>query len=99
VTIDAHVHLWRLARGDNHALRPSMTSIYGDREPADLKPRLDAAGVRRVVVVQAAETLAETLFTIGLARKFAWIAGVVGWVAGCSNRGWRRDFARWSSMT
>ena len=57
-----------------------MTSIYGDREPADLRPRLDAAGVRRVVVVQAAETLAETLFTIGLARKFAWIAGVVGWV-------------------
>ena len=80
MTIDAHVHLWRLSRGDNVALSSSMTAIYMDREPADLKPRLDAAGVGRVVVVQAAETLAETLFTIGLARKFTWIAGVVAWV-------------------
>ena len=80
MTIDAHVHLWRLSRGDNVALTPAMTPIYRDREPADLKPLIDAAGVGRVVVVQAAETLAETLFTIGLARKFAWIAGVVAWV-------------------
>jgi L-fuconolactonase len=80
MTVDAHVHVWRLARGDNAALTPAMTAIYGDREPADLKPGLDAAGVRRVVVVQAAETLAETLFTVGLARKFTWIAGVVAWV-------------------
>jgi L-fuconolactonase len=80
VTIDAHVHLWRLARGDNVALSPAMTAIYRDREPADLKPRIDAAGVRRIVVVQAAETLAESLFTIGLARKLPWIAGIVAWV-------------------
>ena len=78
--IDAHVHLWRLSRGDNIALDASMTAIYRDREPQDLAPRLEAAGVSRVVVVQAAETLAETLFTVGLARKFPWIAGVVAWV-------------------
>jgi L-fucono-1,5-lactonase len=80
LTIDAHVHLWRLSRGDNAALTPAMTAIYKDREPADLKPLLDAAGVARVVVVQAAETLAETLFTVGLARKNFWIAGVVAWI-------------------
>jgi L-fucono-1,5-lactonase len=80
VTVDAHIHLWRLSRGDNVALTPAMTAIYRDREPADLKPLIEAAGVERVVVVQAAETLAETLFTIGLARKIPWIAGVVGWV-------------------
>jgi L-fuconolactonase len=57
-----------------------MTAIYRDREPADLKPLIDAAGVARVVVVQAAETLAETLFTVGLARKHAWIAGIVAWI-------------------
>jgi L-fuconolactonase len=78
--VDAHVHLWRLSRGDNAALSPAMTAIYRDRGPADLKPLLDAAGVARVVVVQAAETLAETLFTVGLARKHTWIAGVVAWV-------------------
>ena len=69
LTVDAHVHLWRLSRGDNVALSPAMTAIYKDREPADLKPLIDAAGVGRVVVVQAAETLAETLFTIGLGRE------------------------------
>jgi L-fuconolactonase len=79
VIIDAHVHLWRLARGDNLALTPAMTPIYRDREPADLRPLLDRAGVDRVVVVQAAWTLAETLFTIGLSVRFPWIAGVVGW--------------------
>jgi L-fucono-1,5-lactonase len=80
VTIDAHVHLWRLSRGDNVALKSTMEPIYKDREPQDLKPLIDAAGIGRVVVVQAAETLAETLFTVGLARKFPWIAGVVAWV-------------------
>ena len=80
MTIDAHVHLWRLSRRDNVALTPTMRPIYMDREPADLKPIIDAAGVGRVVVVQAAETLAETLFIIGLAREFPWIAGIVAWV-------------------
>lgn len=80
MTIDAHVHLWRLSRGDNAALTRAMTAIYRDREPTDLKPLLDSAGVERVVVVQAAETLAETLFMLGLARKAPWIAGVVAWV-------------------
>lgn len=80
MSIDAHVHLWRLARGDNLALLPSMAPIYRDREPADLRPLLDAAGIERAIVVQAAWTLAETLFTIGLSARHKWIAGVVGWV-------------------
>ena len=80
VTIDAHVHLWRLSRGDNVALGPAMAPIYRDCEPADLKPLIDAASVERVVVVQAAGTLAETLFTVGLARKFAG--------SPASSRGW-----------
>ena len=79
MTVDAHVHLWRLSRGDNVALTPAMTAIYQDREPADLKPLIDAAHVGRVVAVQAAETYAETFFTIGLAAKARWIAGVVAW--------------------
>lgn len=80
MTIDAHIHLWRLARGDNIALTPAMAPIYRDREPAALRPQLEAAGIDRIIVVQAAETLAETLFIIGLARKFSWIAGIVAWI-------------------
>lgn len=80
MAIDAHVHLWRLKRGDNLALTPDMVPIYRDREPDDLRPLLDAAGIDRIIVVQAAWTLAETLFTVGLSARYRWIAGVVGWV-------------------
>lgn len=78
--VDAHVHLWRLARGDNIAVLPAMTPIYRDLEPPDLEPRMNAAGVGRAIVVQAAETLAESLFIIGLARKYTWIAGIIAWI-------------------
>jgi len=78
--VDAHIHFWRLIRGDNLALSPSMTSIFRDIQPRDLKPKLNSAGVDRIVVVQAAETFAETLFIVGLARKFPWISAVVAWI-------------------
>ena len=78
--IDAHVHLWRLARGDNVSLSPQMTPIWRDMEPPELQPRLNAAGVGQVVAVQAAETLAEALYLVGLARRHPVIAGVVAWV-------------------
>jgi L-fuconolactonase len=80
VAIDAHIHFWRLARGDNVALSPAMVPIWRDLEPDHLRPLLDAAGVERIIVVQAATTLAETLYTLGLATRFPWIAGVIGWV-------------------
>ncbi len=80
MNIDAHIHLWRLARGDNASLSPAEPVLWRDYEPADLRPLLDAAGIDAIVVVQAAATLAETLFTLGLAERHPWIAAVVGWV-------------------
>jgi L-fuconolactonase len=80
VIVDAHIHFWRLARGDNSALDASMRPLLSDHEPATLRPLLDACGVSRIVVVQAAETLAESLYTIGMAAATPWIAGVVGWI-------------------
>jgi L-fuconolactonase len=78
--IDAHIHFWRLARGDNTALEPWMGPLLHDHEPETLRPQLDACGIDRIVVVQAAETLAENLYTLGLAARTPWIAGVVGWI-------------------
>lgn len=78
--VDSHVHFWRLARGDNTALSPEMKSIFSDREPAHLKPLMDTVGVNRAVTVQAAETLAENFYTIGLSRRYGWISGVIGWI-------------------
>ncbi|MDJ0685840.1 MAG: amidohydrolase family protein [Alphaproteobacteria bacterium] len=78
--IDAHVHFWRLARSVNTALTPDMHAIYRDCEPEELTPVLDAAGVDGVVAVQASETLGENLFMAGLAERFDWIVGIVGWL-------------------
>ncbi|MGO4840729.1 amidohydrolase, partial [Rhizobiaceae sp. 2RAB30] len=78
--IDAHQHYWQIARGDYDWMGPQVEPIRRDYFPADMKPHLDAAGVTRTVVVQAAATVAETEFMLGLADNDDTIAAVVGWV-------------------
>ncbi len=78
--IDAHQHYWRLVRGDYGWLTPALSAIYSDFGPADLAPHLEAYGIRRTVLVQAAPTEAETRYLLNLATTTASIAGVVGWV-------------------
>ncbi len=77
--VDAHIHFWQLSRGDYTALEPHMTILLTDHLPEHLKPWLEKAGVNQIVVVEAAETFAESSFTLSLARKHPFIAGVVGW--------------------
>lgn len=78
--IDAHQHFWSLARGDYGWLTPEMEPIYRDFLPGDLKPLLAGAGIDGTILVQAAPTVAETEFMLGLAREETFIRGVVGWV-------------------
>lgn len=78
--IDAHVHLWRLARGDYGWLTSDLKAIYRDFEVTDLRQRLQAAGVDQAVLVQAAPTIAETEFLLEIAENASEIAGVVGWI-------------------
>lgn len=78
--IDAHVHLWRLARGEYAWITDAMTALQRDFEPEDVKPLLEAAGVEGAILVQAAPTVAETRFLLQHARAQPWIVGVVGWI-------------------
>jgi L-fuconolactonase len=78
--VDAHIHFWQLSKGWYTALEPHMTILLKDHLPDDLAPWLAAAGVDKIVVVEAAETVEESHFVLGLARKYPFIAGVVGWV-------------------
>jgi L-fuconolactonase len=78
--IDAHQHFWRRSRGDYHWLTPAMTALWDDFEPERLRPQLLARGISGCIAVQAAESVEETLFLLGLARQHPWIEGVVGWV-------------------
>ena len=80
---DAHQHFWQLARGDYAWLRadaPEMAALVRDFLPDALAPLLRAHGVTRTVLVQAAESVAETEFLLGLAAAHDFVAGVVGWV-------------------
>jgi L-fuconolactonase len=77
--IDAHVHYWSVARGDYAWMTPDLP-ICRDFLPADGKPLFDAAGVDGIVLVQAADSEAETRFMLSLADLDSRIKGVVGWI-------------------
>ena len=77
--VDAHHHVWRIARGDYAWMRPDMP-IYRDFSLDDLRPLL--GDVTATVLVQAAATEAETGFMLETARASGGLVrGVVGWVA------------------
>lgn len=81
--IDAHQHFWRLSRGDYRWLRadiPALAPIHRDVEPDELRPLLARHGVVKTVLVQAADSEAETEHLLSLARAHDVIGGVVGWV-------------------
>jgi L-fuconolactonase len=77
--IDAHHHLWTLARGDYGWLTPALAPIYRDFGLADLAPHLAAAGIEGTILVQAAPTEAETMFLLDIAESSDVVRGVVGW--------------------
>jgi len=77
--IDSHHHFWRVERGDYHWM-PETGVLRQDYMPCDLRPLLRRAGVDRTVLVQAAQTEAETEFLLELAAETDFVAGVVGWL-------------------
>jgi L-fuconolactonase len=79
LNIDAHFHLWRLARADYGWLTPALAPIYRDVEVDDWRAVAAPLGVTGGVVVQAAPTEDETRFLLGIASASPDVLGVVGW--------------------
>lgn len=83
--IDSHVHFWQIDRGDyDWMMGPeteSLKAIKRDFCAPDLRPQIRAAGVERILLVQAAATVAESEFLLRQARETPEVAGIVGWVA------------------
>jgi len=78
--IDAHQHFWDPAREDYGWMPPDdpvLTRTYG---PDDLRPALAETGVGRTVLVQAAQTVAETEYLLKIAEATPEVAKVVGWI-------------------
>ena len=77
IRVDAHHHVWRVARGDYGWLTPA-SRIYRDYTLDDLRPLL--GDISATVLVQAAPTEAETNFLLTVARNsHGLVRGVVGW--------------------
>jgi L-fuconolactonase len=77
--LDTHQHFWKANRGDYHWMTPEVKILARDYLPNDLRPELRKAGVSRTILVQAAQTAAETEFLLQLAEETDFVAGVIGW--------------------
>jgi L-fuconolactonase len=78
--IDSHQHFWKAARGDYHWMSPAVPVLCRDYLPEDLRPWLVKNRIDKTVLVQAAQTNAETDFLLDLAQRNDFIAGVIGWL-------------------
>ncbi|MEV8214243.1 amidohydrolase family protein [Leifsonia sp. NPDC077715] len=79
-TIDAHLHLWDLGHGTYSWLSDAVAPINRTFAFAEVEPQLAAAGVDRVVLVQAADTADDTAAMLAVAAAQPRVAGVVGWI-------------------
>ena len=78
--IDAHQHFWNPARSDYGWLPiddPILSRIYS---PCDLKPLLEKTGVSKTVLIQAAPSVEETEYLLGIADSTPFVSAVVGWI-------------------
>jgi L-fuconolactonase len=78
--IDSHQHFWLTSRGDYGWMGDHVKPLLRDFMPGDLEPLLRRAGIDRTILVQAAETEAETDFLLEIAARTPFVAGVVGWL-------------------
>ena len=78
--IDAHHHCWRYTPEEFSWIDDGMRAIRRNFYPVDLAPLLKAAGIDGTVVVQARQTVEETLQLLEHTQRHRFIKGVVGWV-------------------
>ena len=78
--VDAHQHFWNLELVEYPWLTSDFAPIQRTFEPPELEPQLRAAGIDYTVLVQAANSYADTDFMLQQADRYPWIGAVVGWV-------------------
>lgn len=78
--IDAHLHVWDLARGDYAWLTPELGPLHTSFTPEQARAELDSCRIDQAVLVQAEDSEHDTEVMLDAARRHSWVAGVVGWV-------------------
>jgi L-fuconolactonase len=78
--IDSHQHYWDPARGDYDWMPPDNPILSRPYYPQDLAPALAEAGITKTVLVQAAASIEETEYLLGMADATPSVGAVVGWI-------------------
>ncbi|MEM6610160.1 MAG: amidohydrolase family protein [Pseudomonadota bacterium] len=78
--IDAHQHYWHPKRGDYDWMPMDNATLARPYHPADLEPSLAEHGIAKTILVQAAATVEETAYMLGIADATPTVAAVVGWI-------------------
>ncbi len=94
--LDTHLHLWDPALGVYTWLTPDRGPLYAAFTPEQAEAELRSAGVERAVLVQAADSAADTRMMLAVAETHDWVAGVVGWVDLEDPDGAEAALAEWS---
>ena len=80
IKVDAHQHFWNLDLVEYSWLIPAYGPLYRTYGPHELQPLLKTAGIDKTVLVQSANSYADTNYMLAQADKFDWIGAVIGWV-------------------
>ncbi len=78
--IDAHQHYWHPKRGDYDWMPMDNATLARPYHPGDLEPMLAQHGIECTVLVQAAATVEETEYMLGIADATPSVGAVVGWI-------------------
>jgi L-fuconolactonase len=93
--VDAHLHLWDLARSDYAWLTPDHGPLHRTIPPQEARAELDGCGIAAAVLVQAEDSERDTASMLEVAAREDWVAGVVGWVRLDDPAAAERQLDRW----
>lgn len=78
--IDTHLHIWQLDRGWYGWNTPALGPVHADSALDEITEDLGTARVDGIVLVQAADALAETRWLLSVAETDPRVVGVVGYL-------------------
>ena len=96
--IDAHVHFWKLDRGDYGWITPARPILAKDYLPHDFHQVISGTSVTGCIAVQAAPTETDTEFLLASAAEHSFIKGVVGWTD-LTDLACRGQLDRWQAQS
>ncbi len=76
--LDTHVHAWQISRFDYRWIKPD-TPLHQDYLPHEVQSAMQTVGVEGCILVEAHNSLEETMWLLELAEQHDFIKGVVGW--------------------